>query len=144
MKKDASALKKGNYFLYEGEPYIVQSNDHSKSGKHGHAKNRVGALSLFSKKKKSFAFLATDALDIPEIDKRQGQLIDINLTNQTAMVMDVNTNETIDVDFPLEDDTVSLEKLQELANNPEELSSTSVEFWTVIGKNFITRVMTAK
>ena len=58
--------KKGNYFVPVGatEPFQVLTNDHSKSGKHGHAKSRIGCVGLFSGKKKSISMTADTSCEI--------------------------------------------------------------------------------
>jgi len=145
-RKAANNLKKGNYFINpdDGEPYMVLTNDHSKSGKHGHAKSRIGCVGLFSKKKKSLTMMADTAVDVPEILKRQGQLVDIMENEKIAHVMDLESYETIEVDYPFEDDEISVQKLAEILADPSIMGETSIEFWTVVGRNFITRVITPK
>ena len=140
-RKSANQLKKGNYFIYEDEPYIVQSNDHSKSGKHGHAKSRIGCENLFTQKKKSFTFTANTTFDVPEIIKRSGQVVNINAADKMVTTMDLETYETIDIMYPVDDDEVVLGKLQQLVDDPALMAESSVEFWTVMGKSFVTRVM---
>ncbi|MHA1647904.1 MAG: translation initiation factor IF-5A [Promethearchaeota archaeon] len=143
-RKSANNLKKGNYFMYEGEPFMVLTNDHSKSGKHGHAKSRVGCVSLFGKKKKSLTMTADTSLEVPEIQKRQGQLVDIDEQNQILSVMDLESYETMDVDFPFEDDEVNLDKVKELIADPDMVGDTNIEFWTVVGRSFATRIVLPK
>ena len=143
-RKSANNLKKGNYFIYENEPYLVLTNDHSKSGKHGHAKSRIGCVGLFTKKKKSLTMTADTSLDVPEIEKKQGQLVDINEQDQTVSVMDLETYETIDVMYPFEDDELNLSKLQKLIDDPDLQGESTIEFWTVMGRSFVTRVVLPK
>jgi len=96
-RKSANNLKKGNYYIYEGEPYLVLTNDHSKSGKHGHAKSRIGCVGLFTKKKKSLTMTADTSVEVPEIEKRSGQLVDINDNDQLVHVMDLENYETMEI-----------------------------------------------
>ncbi len=144
MRKSASNLKKGNYFLYEGEPFLVQTNAHSKSGKHGHAKSRIGCQGLFTKKKKSLTMTADTSVEVPEIEKRQGQLIDVMPDEKLCSVMDNETYETLDVMYPFEDDEVNINKLNEVIADPDSMGETNIEFWTVIGRSFVTRVIPPK
>ena len=141
-RKTANNLKKGNYFIFEDEPYLVLTNDHSKSGKHGHAKSRLGIVGLFTKKKKSLTFTADTSLEVPEIEKRSGQLVDIGV--DIVHVMDLENYETMEVMFPFEDDELNLKKLEELKNDHEQQSECTIEFWTVMGRSFVTRVITPK
>jgi translation initiation factor 5A len=144
VKKNANQLKKGNYFISpeDNEPYLVQDNEHSKSGKHGHAKSRITCVGLFTTKKKQFLFTADEQIDIPEILKKNGQLVDIDPEKKLVHVMDVETYETYEVAYPLDDsETVSLNKLEQLSNNKDLLGESQVEFWDVLGRKFVTRVI---
>jgi translation initiation factor 5A len=142
-RKTASNLKKGNYYVYEGEPFLVLSNAHSKSGKHGHAKSRIGCVGLFTKKKKSLTMTADTSVVIPEIEKRQGQLIDVMEEEKLCSVMDNENYETLEVMYPFDDDEVNINKLNEVIKEGD-YGEVSIEFWTVMGKSFITRVVPPK
>ncbi|MHA1727866.1 MAG: translation initiation factor IF-5A [Promethearchaeota archaeon] len=143
-RKSANNLKRGNYFIYEGEPYLVSSNDHSKSGKHGHAKSRIGCTGLFTKKKKSLTFTADTNLEVPEIEKRSGQLVDIMENDRIVHVMDLESYETLEIMYPFEDDELNLKKLKELMDDHDLQGESTIEFWTVMGRSFVTRVVLPK
>ncbi|WP_457557755.1 translation initiation factor IF-5A [Candidatus Harpocratesius sp.] len=145
-RKSANNLKKGNYFINpdDREPYLVLSNDHSKSGKHGHAKSRIGCVGLFTGKKKSLTMTADTNLDIPEIQKRQGQLIDINENDRTVQVMDLETYETFDIAYPLDEEDSETSKLHDLLDDRSIWGDVTVEFWTVVGRSFVTRIVLPK
>ena len=143
-RKSANNLKKGNYFIYENEPYLVLTNDHSKSGKHGHVKSRIGCVGLFTKKKKSLTMTADTNVDVPEIEKRSGQLVDIDEHGQLVHVMDLETYETLEIMYPFEDDELNLNKIKELQNDHDLQGESTIEFWTVMGRSFVTRVITPK
>ena len=143
-RKSANNLKKGNYYIYEGEPYLVLSNDHSKSGKHGHAKSRIGCVGLFTKKKKSLTMTADTNVEVPEIEKRSGQLVDIDDHSKLVHVMDLETYETMEIMYPFEDDELNLKKLEELINDHDLQGETTIDFWTVMGRSFVTRVVLPK
>ena len=143
-RKSANNLKKGNYYIYEGEPYLVLSNDHSKSGKHGHAKSRIGCVGLFTKKKKSLTMTADTNVEVPEIEKRSGQLVDIDEHSKIVHVMDLETYETMELMYPFEDDELNLKKLEELISDHDLQGETTIDFWTVMGKSFVTRVVLPK
>jgi len=143
-RKTANNLKRGNYFIFEGEPYLVSTNDHSKSGKHGHAKSRIGCQGLFTKKKKSLTFTADTNLEVPEIEKRSGQLVDIDEHGRIVHVMDLETYETLEIMYPFEDDELNLNKLKELIGDHDLQGESTIEFWTVMGRSFVTRVILPK
>jgi translation initiation factor 5A len=143
-RKSANNLKNGNYFIFEGEPFMVLDNVHSKSGKHGSAKNRIKCESLFTQKKKSVSMTADTSVEIPEIVKRRGQLITIDGEAKTMQVMDGETYETLDIGYPLGEDLPELEKIKNLIADQDAMSETEVEFWTVMGKSFSTRIVLPK
>ena len=83
----ASDAKSGTAINVEGVPCIVRTNDISKTGKHGHAKCRIEAISIIDGKKKVFACGGHDRLEVPMINKRRAQVLSI--ANEKASVMDL-------------------------------------------------------
>ncbi|MBN2154751.1 MAG: translation initiation factor IF-5A [Candidatus Lokiarchaeota archaeon] len=134
----ANKLKKGNYFMVDGEPCSVISTEHSKSGKHGHAKMRISCEGLFDKKKRSVMFTADAMIDIPEIVKSTGQITDVS--DNSVTLMDLETFETLHCDWPTDEED-AINKLETLKNNPEQIGDSQAEFWDVVGKKIIRRVM---
>ncbi|TFG20820.1 MAG: translation initiation factor IF-5A [Promethearchaeota archaeon] len=134
----ANKLKKGNYFMVDGEPCSIIGTEHSKSGKHGHAKMRISCVGLFDKKKRSVMFTADSMVDLPEISKRTGQITDI--TENSVTVMDLESFETIACDWPIDEED-AIKKLETLKNNPEQIGASQAEFWDVVGKKIIRRVI---
>jgi len=120
------------------------SNDHSKSGKHGHAKSRIGCVGLFTGKKKSLTMTADTNVDIPEIIKRQGQLIEIDEEGKSIQVMDLETYETLDISFPLDEEDSESKKLHGIIGDHDSWAEIIIEFWTVVGRSFCTRVVMPK
>jgi translation initiation factor 5A len=146
-KRQSNSLKKGNYFIPEGEhePFLVLSIEHSKSGKHGHAKNRIECIGLFNKKKKSITNPADDMVDVPEIVKKQGQMISVNKNDQVAQVMNFEDSTVYDVDYPLDPDEVDVfKKLEQLEQDQDLCSVATCEYWETMGKKFLTRVSIEK
>jgi translation initiation factor 5A len=137
-RTSANKLKKGNYFMVDGEPCSVLATEHSKSGKHGHAKMRISCVGLFDKKKRSVMFTADSMVDMPEITKRSGQITDI--TDDTVIVMDLESYETITCDWPTDEED-AIKKLESLKSDPEKIGDSQAEFWDVIGKKIIRRVI---
>jgi translation elongation factor IF5A len=123
---DAHSIKPGMIFMSEGEPYIAKSNDISKTGKHGASKCRILAEGVFSNKKKIFTTPGSERFDVPNVEKRRYQVLNVGET--TVSAMDMETYETIDIPF--------MEELKaEIA--PEK----QVECWDVEGKKVIMRVI---
>jgi translation initiation factor 5A len=123
---DAHSAKAGTTILIDGEPYNVKSNDISKTGKHGASKCRIEAIGVFNDKKKVIAVPGHERFDIPNVEKHRAQVL--NVSGDTASVMDLETYETIDV-------LVYIEVRETIA--PEK----QVEIWDIEGKKMIMRVL---
>lgn len=127
---DLGSVKEGNYIIIDGEPCKVVSRDHFKPGKHGSAKVRLVAISLFTGSKKSYVSQAESRVDIPMIDKRSGQVTSV--MDNSVQVMDLATFEVFETPKP----------------SPEEMAElgapigpgTEVEYWSMMGRNKIMRV----
>jgi len=122
--------------MIEGEPCQIKSTERSKSGKHGHAKVRVVCVGIFDNNKRSLTFPSGSMVDIPEIVKGNAQInfIEDNLIN----IMDLETYESLDVEWPKDEELVN--KLKELQANPNKMSASQIEFWQLAGKTLINRV----
>ena len=123
---EATAAKPGTTILIEGEPYSVKSNDISKTGKHGHAKCRIEAIGIFTKKKKVMAVPGHERFEVPLIEKKKAQVLSVS--DETASVMDLESFETLDMLF---DEEIK----EQLA--PEK----QVEYWEIEGKKVIMRTL---
>jgi len=122
---NATGAKPGTTLFVDGESFTVISNDISKTGKHGASKCRIEARDIFSNKKKIIAVPGDTRFEVPMIEKKRAQILNVN--EGTASIMDLESYETIEVPY--------LEELKdELA--PEK----QVEYWDVEGKKVIMRV----
>jgi translation elongation factor P/translation initiation factor 5A len=75
-------------------------------------------------------------VEVPEITKGNAQ---INFIEDTSInVMNLETYESLDVDWPQDEDLKK--KLKEIQANPDNISSTQVEYWQLAGKTLINRV----
>lgn len=119
----ATEAKVGTNITVDGEPCTVKKMDVSKTGKHGHAKCRIEAVSILSGGKKVFVIPGHDKLEVPLVDKRKAQVLSIG---DTVSVMDLESFETIDVGCDEE-----IKKELEVNSN--------VEYWDVEGTKIIKR-----
>ncbi|MFX1356024.1 MAG: translation initiation factor IF-5A [Promethearchaeota archaeon] len=136
-RTEIQKLKTGNYIMVEDEPCIIKSTERSKSGKHGHAKVRIICMGMFDNNKRSLTFPSGSMVEVPEINKGTAQInfIEDNLIN----IMDLESYESMDVPWPIEEELVS--KLRELKANPSKMSASQVEYWQIVGKTLINRVI---
>ena len=125
--------------MVEEEPCIIKSTERSKSGKHGHAKVRVVCVGMFDNNKRSITIPSGHMVDIPEIIKGNAQ---INFIEDTSInIMNLETYESFDVDWPQDDDLKN--KLKEIQADPSKISATQVEYWQLAGRTLINRVFTS-
>jgi translation initiation factor 5A len=86
---DLGALKVGSYIIIDGEPCRIVSYDHSKPGKHGSAKARITAVGVFDSKPHPFVGPVSTKVEVPLIDKRNGQII--SKQGDTLQIMDLES-----------------------------------------------------
>src|SRR5512133_2044662 len=91
---DLGSLKVGSYIIIDGEACRIVSYDHSKPGKHGAAKARVAAMGVFDGSRHSLVSPVSANVEVPLIDKRNGQVISI--LGQMLQIMDLETFEVFE------------------------------------------------
>lgn len=123
---DLGSLKVGSYIIIDGEPCRIVSYDHSKPGKHGSAKARVAAMGVFDGSRHSLVSPVSASVDVPLIDKRNGQVI--SLAGQVLQIMDLETFEVF------ETSAVEDEIRDKITQGGE------VEYWKVLERVKIVRV----
>lgn len=123
---DLGSLKVGSYIIIDGEPCRIVSYDHSKPGKHGSAKARVAAIGVFDGSRHSLVSPVSASVDVPLIDKRNGQVI--SLAGQVLQIMDLETFEVFETSA-VEDE------IRDKINQGGE-----VEYWKVLDRVKIVRV----
>jgi translation initiation factor 5A len=94
-QSEIRSLKEGRYMLIDDEPCKIESITKSKPGKHGAAKARIEARSIFTGAKKSYMGSVTDKIWVPMMDRRAAQILAV-MGNQ-VQVMDSGTYETFEL-----------------------------------------------
>jgi len=120
-------LKVGSYAIIDDEPSRIMSIQKSKPGKHGSAKYRCSAVSLFDGSKRSFVSPVDTSINIPIVEKNAAQVVSMGPT--TLQLMDLATYEVFDVTTPEE---------KELASKLE--AGKEVEYWKIMNRYKIQRV----
>jgi translation initiation factor 5A len=123
---DLGSLKVGSYIIIDNEPCRIVSYDHSKPGKHGSAKARVAAMGVFDGSKHSLVSPVSANVEVPLINKKNGQVISIS--GDTLQIMDLETFEVFE--------TSSVE--EEIRNRVRQ--GGEVEYWQVLDRVKIVRV----
>jgi translation initiation factor 5A len=122
---DLGSLKVGSYIIIDGEPCRIVSYDHSKPGKHGSAKARVAAMGVFDGSRHSLVSPVSANVEVPLIDKRNGQVISIQ--GQTLQIMDLETFEVFEASSVEEE---VRDKIQQ---------GSEIEYWKVLERIKIVR-----
>jgi len=123
---DLGSLKVGSYIVIDNEPCRIVAYDHSKPGKHGSAKARVSAISVFDGSKHTLVSPVSASVEVPLIDKRNGQVISI--TGTVLQIMDLGSFEVFE--------TSSVE--EEIFNTIHQ--GGEVEYWKVLDRIKVVRV----
>jgi translation initiation factor 5A len=123
---DVGALRVGSYIIIDGEPCKIVSYTKSKPGKHGAAKARIVAISVFDETKKTIVKPVSAQVDVPLIEKNTGQVI--ALLPSAVQLMDLETYAMLEAPYP--DDEELKSKLA---------SGVEVEYWQILGRTRITR-----
>lgn len=122
---NATEGRVGTNIIIDGKPYTIKKIDVSKTGKHGHAKCRIEAAPIIGGNKKVFVIPGHDRLEVPNVDKRKGQIL--SKGDGKASLMDLESFETIDVQCP---DKEVFDSLEENGN---------CEYWDIEGERIIKR-----
>ena len=124
---DVGSLKVGHHVLINNEPCRIVEYEKSKPGKHGSAKARIVAINIFDGAKRSIVSPVSARVDVPIIEKRNGQVISIS--GNSVQLMDLENYEVFFAAMPTD------EELKERVATGLEL-----EYWKVMDKTTIMRV----
>merc|ERR1712078_640641 len=73
-----SALRKNGFVCIKNRPCKIVDMSTSKTGKHGHAKVHLVAVDIFTSKKYEDLSPSTHNMDVPNVSRREYQLLDIS------------------------------------------------------------------
>ena len=115
-------LRKGRYIILDNHPCKINNIQTSAPGKHGHAKSRIEGTSLFDKSKHSTIKPSGAKVEVPVIQRRQAQVL--NVTGTSVQMMDGQSYETFDETIP---------EGMEFAPGQE------IFYWIVMGRKLLKR-----
>lgn len=124
--KSAKEIGKGSFILIDGVPCRIVEIETSAPGKHGAAKSRITAVSIFENVKKTLLLSGHGEVQVPEIKKRRAQVVSI--TENSVQLMDMESYEIYDSGIP-EDLKGSLK------------AGAEVEVLEAMGRRIITRIV---
>lgn len=122
---NASSIKQGSFVLIDGVACKAISIETSKPGKHGSAKARITAVGLLDDKKREVVMGSQDQIEVPIIEKKTAQVL--NVTGNTANVMDDTSYETFDLEIP-----------EELKDSV--VPNCTILYWGIMGKKVMKQV----
>jgi translation initiation factor 5A len=93
-------LKPNSFVAIDGAPCRVDKVQVSSSGKHGHSKVRLDAKGLLDGRTRSIIEPADEEIEVPIVEKKQGQVLSI--TGNNAQVMDMTDFQVFDMEIPEE------------------------------------------
>lgn len=121
----ATDMRVGSFALFDGVAHQIRKADTSKTGKHGHAKVRYEAMNAFTGKKKVGVIPGHDKIEVPMIDKRNGQVLSVN--GNMASIMDSENFENLELEI-----MEGVEGIVEGAN---------IEYWDIEGDKLLKRAL---
>lgn len=123
-----SALRKNGFVVIKGRPCKIVDMTTSKTGKHGHAKVHLTALDIFTGKKLEDLSPSTHNMEVPNVLRKEYQLIDITDDNFLSLMSDDGSTKE---DVKLPDGEVG-EKIEKLFRIEEK--DTNVIVLTAMGE----------
>jgi translation initiation factor 5A len=95
-QREVRDLQEGAYVMVDDAACEITGYSTAKPGKHGSAKARIDAKGVFDGKKRSLSQPVDAKIWVPIIERKQGQVV--NVDGDEAQVMDLETYETITLD----------------------------------------------
>ncbi|HHQ44880.1 MAG TPA: translation initiation factor IF-5A [Candidatus Altiarchaeales archaeon] len=95
---ELKTIKEGRYLMIDDAPCRVTKISHSKPGKHGGAKLNIDGVGVFDGRKRSLMKPAGDKAEVPVIEKKIAQVL--NVIGDAVQMMDMESYETFEMPMP--------------------------------------------
>ncbi|MFW6448459.1 MAG: translation initiation factor IF-5A [Halobacteriota archaeon] len=93
-------LQEGSYVMIDDEPCRITSYSTASPGKHGSAKASVEAVGVFDGRKRTLSQPVDQKIWVPIIERKQGQVINVDGDDGVAQVMDLDNYSTFTIAIP--------------------------------------------
>ncbi|KAA8581964.1 hypothetical protein FQN60_008704, partial [Etheostoma spectabile] len=93
--QQCSALRKNGYVMIKERPCKIVEMSTSKTGKHGHAKVHLVGIDVFTQKKLEDICPSTHNMDVPNVTRKDYQVIDVSEGYLSLMDDGGNTREDL-------------------------------------------------
>ncbi|MFP4591132.1 MAG: translation initiation factor IF-5A [Halobacteriales archaeon] len=93
-------LQEGGYVMIDDEPCRITSYSTASPGKHGSAKASVEAVGVFDGRKRTLSQPVDQKIWVPIIERKQGQVINVDADDGVAQVMDLDNYSTFTIAIP--------------------------------------------
>ena len=121
-------IRPGRFVIIDGVPCRVVDIETSSPGKHGSAKVRLTAITIFGNGKKTIIKPGDGDIDVPIVTKKKAQVVSIS--GNSAQLMDSDTYEVYELQIP--------EDLNGKLN-----AGTLVEVMDVMNQKLIARILSS-
>jgi len=97
---EAGSLRKNGHCMLKGNPCKIVEISVSKTGKHGHAKCHIVGIDIFTNKKYEDLCPSTHNMDVPNVQRTEFQLLDIDRDAGSVSVLLDNGETKDDLNLP--------------------------------------------
>jgi len=97
---EAGSLRKNGHCMLKGNPCKIVEISVSKTGKHGHAKCHIVGIDIFTNKKYEDLCPSTHNMDVPNVNRVEYQLLDIDTDAGSVSVLLDNGDTKDDLNLP--------------------------------------------
>jgi len=95
---EASSLKKGDFVVQSGEPYLVEKAQSVVVGRHSHTKMKIELLNMFSDEKLSLSVPSSEDFEKADVIRKHGQFIS-KTGDDRGQVMDMKDYGVLEADI---------------------------------------------
>jgi len=136
--QQCSALRKNGFVCIKGRPCKIVEMSTSKTGKHGHAKVHLVGIDIFTGKKLEDICPSTHNMDVPNVNRKEYQVIDFKDGFFTMMDDEGETREDLKHTTVTDKSLEEVEKLYADAEAGDQTMLATV--WTALDEEHVKEI----